>query len=77
MVNYGAHVKDRTPLSLFWMAFVQEQYEFVHEAVCDFAMCGNTHIDATRFGDVLAKLMDYSEEGCSTNIEEQFQVSLQ
>lgn len=59
------------------MVYVQEQYEFVHEAVCDFAMCGNTHIEATRFGDALAKLRDYSEEGCTTNFEEQFQVSLQ
>ena len=63
--------------SLFLMGYVQEQYEFVHEAVCDFAMCGNTHIEATRFGDALAKLRDYSEEGCTTNFEEQFQVSLQ
>lgn len=57
------------------MGFVQEQYEFVHEAVCDFAVSSNTHIDAARFGDVLVKLTDYSEEGC-TAIEEQFQVSL-
>ena len=61
---------------LLCICFVQEQYEFVHEAVCDFAMSGKTYIDATDFGLVVAKLKESNGKEGYTAIEEQFQVRL-
>ena len=63
-------------LHLLCITFVQEQYEFIHEAVCDFAMSRDTYIDAREFDTVLARLKESSERGGDTTIEEQFQVSL-
>ena len=61
---------------LLFISFIQEQYDFVHDAVCDFAMSGGTYIDAVEFGSVLAKLKEGSGKNGYTAIEEQFQVSL-
>ena len=53
----------------------QEQYEFIHDALCGFAMSGNTYINATEFDQELARLKEISEDGGYTAVEKQFQVS--
>lgn len=54
---------------------LQDQYAFIHDAVLESLMCGDTHIPSADFCQVLKNIKKKSNNG-KTALDKQFQVFL-
>ena len=56
------------------MVFIQEQYVFMHTAIFEALMCGNTEIPATDFTSAMRKLSAVVPQEKKTGYELEFMV---
>ena len=54
--------------------FVQAQYVFVHDAVCEVIQCGDTEVPASRLGTVVETMAHTLPGDTTTGFQQQFQV---
>jgi len=53
----------------------QDEYIFIHDAILESVMCGDTQINASEFGAALLTLKSRTQSG-ETGFEHQFKVSI-
>ncbi len=60
----------------FTLLVSQDQYTFIHDAILESLMCGNTHIPAASLKKALKRLGDEDKKAERNGFETQFHVSL-
>ena len=61
---------DYIPYRIF-----QEQYVFIHDALCDYITCGDTSVPAHELKAVIATFTSVDEDTKCTGFQKQFAVS--
>ena len=58
------------------MILTQQQYIFIHNAVLEYVVCGQTEITCDNFPEELANLKQINRISGKTKLEDQFEVGI-